>query len=368
MAGRVAVWLRARRPWQTVPVVEWVRVQTPVRVLDAGGWTDTWFARTGKVCHVAAGPGAEVFARRTGPRQSGPGRSGPGRDGTTAVQLHVPAFSDDYGFTTDAPPGRHPLLEAALCRWAPRDSHLDVTLASQVPPGSSLGTSASVVVALLAALQALSGSGLDRIALARAAHEVETVDLHLQSGVQDQGAAAFGGANVVDIAPYPTFTVRQLAVPPETWEALGRRVVTVYLGARHDSSAMHETVIKRLAGDDGYAEKLLAPMRAAAEDAATALVAGDIDAYGDAMITNTYAQGALHPALVSPPAQEIIDLGRRHGAVGWKVNGAGGNGGTVSLIGRDDPGALLGALKHLGGVTVLSLQPSPEGARVVDQG
>jgi galactokinase/mevalonate kinase-like predicted kinase len=71
---------------------------------------------------------------------------------------------------------------------------------------------------------------------------------------------------------------------------------------------------------------------------------------------------------VSPPAQEIIDLGRRHGAVGWKVNGAGGNGGTVSLIGRDDPGALLGALKHLDGVTVLSLLPSPEGARVVDQG
>jgi D-glycero-alpha-D-manno-heptose-7-phosphate kinase len=284
------------------------------------------------------------------------------------VRLHVPAFADDYGFTTDAPPGRHPLLEAALCRWAPKASQLDVTLASEVPPGSSLGTSASVVVALLAALQALSGDGADRTALARAAHEVETVDLRLQSGVQDQAAAAFGGANVVDIAPYPTFAVRQLDISPETWEALSRRVVTVYLGARHDSSAMHETVIKRLAGDDGYADKLLAPLRAAAEDAATALLAGDIAAYGDAMITNTHAQGALHPALVSPPAQEIIDLGRHHGAVGWKVNGAGGNGGTVSLISQDDPGPLLGALRRLSGVTVLTLRPSTEGVRVVDQG
>jgi D-glycero-alpha-D-manno-heptose-7-phosphate kinase len=311
---------------------------------------------------VAAGPGAEVFARRVCAGWLG------SRGGTTLVQLHVPAFGDDYTFTTDAPPGRHPLLEAGLCRWAPKASQLDVTLVSQVPPGSSLGTSASVVVALLAALQALSGDGDGPTGLARAAHEVETVDLHLQSGVQDQAAAAFGGANVVDIAPYPTFTVRQLDISRQTWEALGRRVVTVYLGERHDSSAMHETVIKRLAGDDGYADRLLAPLRAAAADAATALTAGDINAYGAAMITNTHAQVALHPALVSRPAQEIIDLGRRHGAVGWKVNGAGGPGGTVSLIGDDDPGPLLGALQRLSGVTVLALEPCAEGARIVDQG
>ncbi|MGA3219200.1 MAG: GHMP kinase [Acidimicrobiales bacterium] len=341
-------------------MVDWVRVQAPVRVLDAGGWTDTWFARTGKVCHVAAGPGAEVFARCY------PGRSAAA--GATTVQLRVPDFAEEYGFSTDAPPGRHPLLEATLCHWAPKDSHLEVRLASDVPPGSSLGTSATVVVALLAALHALSGNDDDRTALARAAHEIETVDLCLQSGVQDQAAAAFGGVNVVDIAPYPTFTVRQLGISPETWEALGRRVVTVYLGARHVSSAMHETVIKRLAGDELYAERLLAPLRAAAENAATALVAGDIAAYGEAMITNTHAQAGLHPALVSEPAQEVIELARRHGAVGWKVNGAGGDGGTVSLIGPDDPGPLLRALQELAAVTVLALQPSAAGARVIDQG
>lgn len=356
------VWSPGRRPCQTVPVVEWVRVQAPVRVLDAGGWTDTWFARTGRVCHVAAGPGVEVFARRALPDRS------TARDAATTVQLRVPDFADEYGFSTDAPPGRHPLLEATLCRWAPRNSHLEVKLVSDVPPGSSLGTSASVVVALLAALHALGSNRDDRTALARAAHEIETVDLHLQSGVQDQAAAAFGGANMVDIAPYPNFTVRQLGISPQTWEALGRRVVTVYLGARHVSSAMHETVIRRLAGDDQYAERLLAPLRAAAEDAASALSAGDIAAYGEAMIANTRAQVGLHPALVSLPAEEVIDLGRRHGAAGWKVNGAGGDGGTVSLIGPDDPGPLLESLQRLDGVTVLALQPSTEGARVVDQG
>jgi D-glycero-alpha-D-manno-heptose-7-phosphate kinase len=343
-------------------VIEWVRVQAPVRVLDAGGWTDTWFARTGKVCHIAAGPGAEVFARRSFPGEAA------AQDGAATVQLRVPDFADEYAFSTDAAPGRHPLLEATLCRWAPKGAHLEVRLRSDVPPGSSLGTSATVVVALLAALRVLAGSDDGQADLARAAHEIETVDLCLQSGVQDQAAAAFGGANMVDIDPYPRFTVSQLGVPASTWDALGRRVVTVYLGARHDSSAMHETVIKRLAGDVGYAERLLAPLRAAAEQAASALVAGDIAAYGEAMITNTRGQTGLHPALVSEPAQDVIDLGRRHGAVGWKVNGAGGDGGTVTLIAPDDPGPLVAALDHLQGVTVLALQPCTEGARVVDQG
>lgn len=333
-----------------------------MRVLDAGGWTDTWFARTGKVCHVAAGPGAEVFARRTFPDRAG------ARDGATTVQLRVPDFAEEYRFSTEAPPGRHPLLEATLCRWAPRGVDLEVHLGSDVPPGSSLGTSATVVVALLTALHALSGNNVEQPDLARAAHEIETLDLHLQSGVQDQAAAAFGGANVVDIALYPRFNVSPLCVPAQTWDALGRRVVTVYLGARHDSSAMHETVIKRLAGDDEYAERLLAPLRAAAEDAASALEQGDIDAYGEAMIANTRGQRGLHPALVSELAQEVIDLGCRHGAVGWKVNGAGGDGGTVTLIGPDDPGPLLWALRRFAAVTVLALQPSTDGARVVDQG
>jgi D-glycero-alpha-D-manno-heptose-7-phosphate kinase len=223
-------------------------------------------------------------------------------------------------------------------------------------------------VALLAALRALAGNDAGRADLAQAAHRIETVDLCLQSGVQDQAAAAFGGANVVDIAPYPSFTVSQLSIPAGTWEALGRRVVTVYLGARHVSSAMHETVIKRLAGDEAYAEELLAPLRAAAEQAASALVAGDMAGYGEAMIANTRGQKGLHPALVSEPAQAVIDLGRRHGAIGWKINGAGGDGGTVTLVGPEDPGPLLGALEQFAGVTVLALQPSTEGARVVDQG
>jgi D-glycero-alpha-D-manno-heptose-7-phosphate kinase len=331
--------------------------------MDAGGWTDTWFARHGAVCHFAVGPGAEVLARLS-PAGVGPGNRG------NQVRLSVADFGDSYTYPAEAPPGHHPLLEAAIRHWAPAGRSLEVATRSAVPAGSSLGTSASVVVALIAALQELSGPSAvtSPTALAQAAHEVETVHLLRQSGVQDQVAAAFGGANLVIIDPYPSFEVRPLGLARGVADALARRVVTVYLSAFHDSSAVHETVIERLAGDQTEAERLMRPLRASATRAASALAAGDLDAYGAAMVANTEAQAALHPSLVNPLARHAITVAERCGALGWKVNGAGGPGGTVTLLAPDDPGALLKELEAVSDLKVLHLKPATAGARVVDRG
>ncbi|MGH9105734.1 MAG: GHMP kinase [Acidimicrobiales bacterium] len=340
-------------------MISQVTVQAPVRVLDAGGWTDTWFSRTGRVCHLCTGPGAQVLARLR-PRPRGAG-------GAFRVHLRVPAYGDDYSFDPRRGPGRHPLLEAALERWAPPGCSLEVSVEAAVPAGSSLGTSAAVVVALLGALKALGEEPLAPADLARAAHEVETVDLGRQSGVQDQVAAAYGGANVVDVDPYPEFEVRSLKLLPETAEELARRVVTIYLALGHDSSAVHEAVINHLEGHDDDAARLLAPLREAATRAAAALVAGDIVSYGEAMVANTEAQVALHPSLVNPLARKVIRVAARSGALGWKVNGAGGAGGSLTLVAGDDPERLLNALAPISGVTVLDLRPVENGAHVVDQ-
>lgn len=345
-----------RGPGQTGSVTTWVRVRAPVRVLDAGGWTDTWFAGGGKVCHLAVDDGSEVSARRSEPGDSA-------MVGT--VDLAVPAFGDRYRYALDESPGRHPLLEAVLRRWARPRCEFEITVAAAVPSGSGLGTSASVVVALIGALQALAGDISDPGTLARSAHQVETEDLGLQSGVQDQIAAAYGGANLLTIDTYPEVEVQALELAPATWDALAHRLVTVYLGFPHSSSVLHEAVIAHLTSTDG--EKLLAALRAAASDAANALVAGDLDGYGEAMIANTEAQAALHPALVDPFARQVIELARRHGAAGWKVNGAGGEGGTVTVVGPDDPGELVKAIGSIAGLTVLPLRPARAGARVVDQ-
>jgi D-glycero-alpha-D-manno-heptose-7-phosphate kinase len=339
-------------------VANWVLTRAPVRVLDAGGWTDTWFGAIGTVCNLAVEPGAEVFVRRGGSGDS---------HGVGRVELYVASFGDRYRFDLDEDlPGRHPLVESTLRRWRPLDCSLEVTVTSSVPPGSGTGTSASVVVALILALQGLSDQVPDPTTLARAAHDIETTSLGGQSGVQDQIAAANGGANLIAIDPYPKAEVRSLEVSPSTWDALGRRTVTVYLGTSHHSSAIHEAVISHLETTD--AEVLLGPLRDAANRAANALVAGKIEDYGEAMIDNTEAQAALHPALVSHRARELIKIAQRNGAVGWKVNGAGGEGGSVTVIASEDPAELVSAVRAIEDLTLLPVRPAQKGARIVDRG
>jgi D-glycero-alpha-D-manno-heptose-7-phosphate kinase len=78
--------------------------------------------------------------------------------------------------------------------------------------------------------------------------------------------------------------------------------------------------------------KPLNDLRTTAGRSRDALCAGNFAALGTAMIENTEAQGGLHPALISPEAARVIEIAREHGALGWKVNGAGGSGGSVTIL------------------------------------
>jgi D-glycero-alpha-D-manno-heptose-7-phosphate kinase len=277
-----------------------VRASAPVRICDTGGWTDTWFARTGAVFSIAVSPRVEVTVR-------------PG-DG---VELD-------------------PLLEAAIAMVAPASvGRLAVDVRSGVPAGAGTGTSAAVVVALLAALR----PDIPPLELARVAHRVETEGLGQESGVQDQLAAALGGINLFEVA-YPEATVHPVAVAPATRSELDRRLVLVWLGQPHRSSAVHREVIASLREHEHPA---LDRLRRAARSSAAACAAGDLGALGDAMVANHEAQRSLHPGLVSPAADAVVEAARRAGAVGWKVNGAGGDGGSLTLLaGPDGAGALAG--------------------------
>jgi D-glycero-alpha-D-manno-heptose-7-phosphate kinase len=316
-----------------------VRAVAPVRICDLGGWTDTWFAGHGVVCNLAISPGAHVSIA-THEHGTLPAR----------VVLDVEQFADRYGVDPGGPlPGKHPLLEATVASAAiPADRDLEISVGCPLPAGSAVGTSAAIVVALLGALDALTPGSVSPSELAARAHRVETVELGLQSGVQDHLAAAHGGINRIDIDRFPEARIEPVAVPEAVRRELEERLVLVYLGRPHHSSTVHEQVIAALERDPGVAHRL-EPLRAAARHGAAALAAGDLEAYGDALVENTSAQDALHPGVVGRDAREVIEVARDHGAAGWKVNGAGGTGGTVTVLAPSDASAyatLVGGLQR----------------------
>ena len=290
-----------------------IEASAPVRICDNGGWTDTWFGGPGRILNVAVTPGVEVSIRTTG---------GPG-----PVVFDVESFGDRYSVVPRVPRvARHPLLEAAMDALPPPSGlAVEVSVRSGVPPGCGTGTSAAVAVALLGGLAALRLEPRSQRDIAYAAHRLEVDVLGVQSGIQDQLSAAFGGINYLEIDTYPEARV----YPLPSWEELSPLLSLVFLGRPHDSSALHGQVIESV-GSRG--SRVFAQLREAAVAARDAVLAGDLDAFGQAMIANTEAQGSLHPGIVGVDARRVIEVAAAHGAVGWKVNGAGGDGGSVTIL------------------------------------
>jgi D-glycero-alpha-D-manno-heptose-7-phosphate kinase len=337
-----------------------ISVAAPTRIADLGGWTDTWFARHGVVCHLAIWPGVDVTLRPA--------------DGPAGVEVRLHNFDREWHWSPGTPPRAcpDPLIGACLDEAEVPDGAWLLEVGSRVPPGASMGTSASLCVALLAALDALRARTggpapeADPIAaLVARAHRVETVRLEQHSGIQDQWAAAAGGINLIEMTEYPVGRRTALAVSPQTREALQQQLAVVLLERGHESSAVHAQVVEALA-QAGPDDPRLDTLRACARDGARALEGGDLGAYGAALTRNTEAQAALQPTLVGPEAQAVIALARSAGALGWKVNGAGGPGGSLTVLAPDIEGraAFVDRLAHTcPWASVLDVQLAEAGVR-----
>jgi D-glycero-alpha-D-manno-heptose-7-phosphate kinase len=292
-----------------------IEASAPVRVCDIGGWTDTWFGGPGRVLSIAVSPGVHVRISR-------------GR-GPDPVVLDLRSYGDRYPLV----PGgqrepRNALLESAVDLLPPpAGTPIEIAIESSVPAGCGTGTSATAAVAVLAALTAARSDRISAHEVALLAHRLEVEVLGNESGIQDQLAAAHGGINFISVDRYPEAEVERLP----RWPRLAEVMTLVFLGQPHDSSAVHRTVIEQAHERRSSFEAL----RDAAAAARNAVLARDLLGLGNAMIANTEAQESLHPQLVGDAARRVMRLAAAHGAQGWKTNGAGGDGGSVTVLSPD---------------------------------
>ncbi len=294
----------------------------PIRICDNGGWTDTWFAEHGKIFNIGVYPYAEaqieIFAHDARHQR---------------IIIEAENFGDRYELEPDRKGwNKHPLLEAAIeYMTIPNDYSFRVTLFSEAPAGASTGTSAAVTVALIAALDRITPGQRTAHEIAYAAHHIETSMLGLQCGIQDQLCSAYGGINFIEMHKFPHAAVSPIQPSNAVWWELERRLTLIYLGTPHSSSDIHKKVIRDLENAGPECEQLR-ELRLTAGRSRDAVYAGDFAGLGKAMIDNTDAQERLHKDLVGPDTLRIIEIARAHNALGWKVNGAGGDGGSVTLL------------------------------------
>ena len=341
-------------------LIRLINSSAPTRICDNGGWTDTWFAQYGSVFNIAISPVVEVQLSVF-------------REAGNAAPLTINALNFKERYSIEQPKGsygKHPLIEAVFdCVPVPKGLAVELSIFSEAPVGGSIGTSASVTVAVIGALDCLTPGSLEPPEVAALAHKIEMEVLHQQCGIQDQIAAAFGGINFIEMDCYPHANVNRVILPKATEDELEARLALIYVGQRHNSSHIHEKVIRGLqdAGPDAVA---LERLRGTATRSRDALQRSDFVAFGKAMIENTEAQRSLHPELIGASHQQIIDIAKEHGALGWKVNGAGGEGGSVTLLSGPDRPARYSMLRTIESANAsyrdIPIRLNPLGLRVWD--
>ncbi|MFN8496870.1 MAG: GHMP kinase [Anaerolineae bacterium] len=216
------------------------------------------------------------------------------------------------------------LPRAALSHFGVEREY-NVFLASEVPPGTGLGSSGSVAVTLVRALSTLCDIPLSRHEIAETAAHIEIEKLGLPVGKQDQYIAAFGGVNVIRFSA-DGVTVEPLGASDETLRQLEARLLLFFTGSARESSNILREQKRASEARRGPVVEALHAIKALAEGMRECLEAGDVDGFGGLMDEGWQQKKRLAPNISNTAIDGYYALARAHGAVGGKVTGAGGGG------------------------------------------
>jgi D-glycero-alpha-D-manno-heptose-7-phosphate kinase len=292
-----------------------VRAKAPLRVSFAGGGTD-----------VSPFPESEggVVLSATIDRYAY-GSLSTRADGTISIE------SVDFGLSVDFPvddvalDGRLDLVKAAIRRLSMDDtSGYDLVLRSAAPPGSGLGSSSTMMVALVGLLREYYALRLSEYEIAQLAWEIERRDLGITGGLQDHYAATFGGFNFIEFGE--AVVVNPLRVRDATVNELELNLLLCYTGVTRESAHIIGDQTSRVVGQQGSTLEGLRAQKELAVAMKAALLRGQLDSFGELLGEAWLQKKKLSPLISTSLIDEAYDLARTNGALGGKVTGAGGGG------------------------------------------
>ncbi len=305
--------------------------KAPVRIDFAGGWSDVpEFADTegGAVANaaitlyahvecLAGGNGYRIHATDIGER----------------VFLRSPA-EVLYDGTLD--------LHKAALNMLPVLGGVEILTSSDVPAGSGLGASGSLDVALLQALALCREEEYEATELAELGFLLETAELKLAGGRQDQYGAALGGFNALSFGVGGGVEAHPMSVTPEAAADLANHLLIVYSGQSHFSSQTHDRVWQAYREDRGGMGEAIRAMRDLVDPVTGAVESGDWRELARLIDENWTQQQRLDATISTEATRSIEAAVRDAGAWGLKATGAGA-GGCLVVAGPSDRRADIGA-------------------------
>jgi len=194
------------------------------------------------------------------------------------------------------------------------------------PAGSGLGTSSTLVVAIIGAFAEMLRLPMGEYDMAHYAYEIERKDLGLAGGRQDQYAATFGGVNFMEFSKDDKVVVNPLRIKQQYLFELENNLLLYYTSTSRDSGKIIEQQAKNVSDKKEKSIEAMHQLKQQAQMMKEALLKGKIHEIGEILDFGFQQKRKMAEGISNSLMDEIYDEAKSAGATGGKISGAGGGG------------------------------------------
>ena len=238
---------------------------------------------------------------------------------------------------------------------------LRIATYSEAPAGSGLGSSSTLVVAVLQALSELLALPLGEYDIAHLAYVIERIDLALVGGRQDQYAAAFSGFNFIEFRDNDAVIVNPLRIRPEVIMELEAQTILCFTGVSRESAQIIAEQSRNVQQGASRSIEAMHQLKASATEMKEALLKGDLAGVARTMQSGWSSKREMASGISTNAIEAALDAALGAGASAGKVSGAGGGGFIMLLAPLDRRRAVLDALAAKG-LTAQAVRYTTDGA------
>lgn len=217
------------------------------------------------------------------------------------------------------------------------------------PAGSGLGTSSTLVVAIIGAFAEMLRLPLGEYDMAHYAYEIERRDLNLAGGRQDQYAATFGGVNFMEFYADDKVIVNPLRVKQQHLFELENNLVLYYTSTSRESAEIIRKQSKNVTDNKEKSIEAMHHLKEQARMMKEALLKGRLNEIGEILDYGFQQKRQMAEGISNPLMEEIYETAKKAGATGGKISGAGGGGFMIFYCPINTKYKVIKSLENFGG-------------------
>lgn len=218
------------------------------------------------------------------------------------------------------------------------------------PAGSGLGTSSTLVVAIIGAFAEMMRLPLGEYDIAHYAYEIERKDLNLAGGKQDQYAATFGGVNFMEFYADDKVIVNPLRIKQQYLFELENNLVLYYTATSRESARIIEQQSMNVVSKKETSIEAMHQLKQQSQMMKEALLKGRLHEFGEILDYGYQQKRKMAEGISNPLMEEIYETAKNAGATGGKISGAGGGGFMIFYCPGTTKYKVIKSLGRFGGV------------------